>query len=294
MRSFKYVEKLLSYKPVYLSQLENLTEYMLYRGRLGTAKVIDEKAKIRAIYEDDIEFENGDVRLTYTEYAKVLVYDLMELLSLKKFRNLSNDIYSVQPLFAVPGVYQDMAYVDITDAYYTIYTRYFHVQYKRLSYISSPVEIPKLNISKRVKRSIYGVMRSNSLLRYVRTNGRLEYIHKKVYSTTFNADLVNLINDILHIVAFRAVNDFQAVYFNTDGAILPVRCVNAYLEHLKNIGFQAKIKLLGSEVEVKGVGAYRFDNIKSGTYDRLVRPVAFSNLVQKDVVSWLEKRIKLA
>lgn len=293
MRSLKYIEKLLSYKPVFLCGSESLTDYMLKRGRLGNAKVVDEVGKIRAVYDSDIEYESGDVRLTHTEYAKVIVYDIMDLLSIKKFKNLGNDIYSVQPLYALPGSYEDMAYVDISDAYYTIYKKYFSVQYRRLSYLSSPVEIPELEVSKRVKRSIYGVMRANSLLRYVRKGDRLEYIHKRVYSSVFNPDLVNFINDILHVVAYRAVKDFGAVYFNTDGAIIPQAKVSAYLEYLQNLGFKAKIKLSGHDVEVRGVGAYRFDTIKSGTYDRIIHAVNFSNLVAQDVVLWLEKRIRL-
>lgn len=293
MRSHRYVEKLLSYKPVYIAETESLTKYMLRKGRLGTAKVIEEAEKLRVVYENDIEFQSGEVRLTHTEYAKVIVYDIMDLLGVKKFKNLGNDIYSVQPLHAVCGEYKDMAYVDITDAYYTIYRKYFSVQYRRLSYLSAPVEIPELNVSKRVKRSVYGVMRANSLLRYVRKKDELEYIHKRVYSATFNPDLVNLINDILHVVAYRAVREFGAVYFNTDGAIIPQARVNGYLEYLENLGFKAKVKLRGRNVEVRGVGAYRFDDVASGTYKRMIQAVNFSNLLNDDVVTWLEKRIRL-
>ncbi|MEM4863427.1 MAG: hypothetical protein QW706_09670 [Candidatus Nezhaarchaeales archaeon] len=266
---------------------------MLRKGRLGTAKVIEEAERLRVVYENDIEYENGEVRLTYTEYAKVIVYDVMDLLGIKRFRNLGNDIYSIQPLYAKCGEYKNMAYVDITDAYYTIYRKYFSVQYRRLSYLSAPLEIPELNVSKRVKRSIYGVMRANSLLRYVRRKDELEFIHKRVYSATFNPDLVNLINDTLHVVAYRAVKEFGAVYFNTDGAIVPVSQVGSYLEYLENLGFKARVKFTGHDVEVRGVGAYRFDNLESGTYRRMVRAVDFSNLLSEDIVLWLEKRIRL-
>ncbi|MEM1673079.1 MAG: hypothetical protein QXT86_13600 [Archaeoglobaceae archaeon] len=294
MRSAKYIEKLIKYEPVYLLYPnESLTKYMLYKGRLGTAKVVDEKAKIRVVYEDDIEYEAEGVRLTFTEYAKVIVYDLMDALGIKKFKNLDNAIYSVQPLYAKPGIYYNMVYVDISDAYYTIYRKYFYVQYKRGKYLSSPVAIGELDISKRVKRSIYGVMRTNSILRYERLNGQIKYMNKIAFSSTYNADLVNLINDILHMVAYKAVNNFNAVYFNTDGAILPQSVAEQYIEYLESIGFKAKIKFWGEEVEIKGVGAYRFDSIRSGTFDRILYASGFNNLLTTEIVKWLEKRIRL-
>lgn len=292
-RSQKYIEKLFSFEPVYLFNDDDLTRYMLYKGRVGSSKVIDEVAKIRAVYENDIEVEINDLRLTYTEYAKVLVYDIMDCLGIKSFKNLSNDIYSVQPLFAKTGIYYDMVYVDISDAYYTIYSRYFYVQYRRGSYITAPIEIPELNVSKRVKRSIYGVMRSNLLMRYERKGEKIEYMHKKVYSPSYNPDLINLINDILHVVAYRAINDFEAVYYNTDGAIIPRGMLLSYLDFLHSLGFSAKVKFEGYEIEIRGVGAYRFDSIKSGTFDRIVKARNFNNILQEDIVKWLENKIKV-
>lgn len=287
MKSTEFIERLSEYRVNILEDFEALEDFMFTTGKVGTGKAVDD-LKIRSIYDRVIELYISNLPITYTEYAKITLLDMMEALSIKRFKTNTNMIYSVMPLYALSGEYEGgWSYVDISDAYFSIYKRFLNCKYKRMHYLSDEITLNFPDISKRVKRAIFGLMRGGSIRRYRREDSRLTFQFINVYQPYNNPNLVNLTYDILQAIAVECVKRYNAIYFNTDGAIIPSDRVDDYQAFLKELGFESKIKAGGRKVIVKAVGVYNFDNeYKTLNFDR-VGFRSHSNLITQDEAKWI-------
>jgi hypothetical protein len=295
MKTVKYIEKLASLKHF---QFFDFTEIrpLLLSGKAGASKYTDDALKTRFYLFDAIEEQIDNIDIIYSEKAKIILYSVFDLFNIKKFRNIKNEQIRIQAMYSKPGVYTNYAYVDIKDNHFTIIKRFLLSQYKINTYLSKTDKditeyLSSLNISKRVKRSIYGIMRSNNIMLYKRAENELVYSYKKAYHQFYNSDVCNLISDISHAIAIEVINNYKAVYYNTDGMIVPKENVEKVISFLNELGFEAKIKREGYLTEVKTIGCYKFDSYKTENYDRIISHRDFSNLNYNINRQFLLKRL---
>jgi hypothetical protein len=295
MKTIKYIERLSNLKPHQFFDFADIRPLLL-SGKAGTSKYTDDKLKTRFYLFDAIEEQIDSIDIIYSEKAKIILYSVFDLFNIKKFRNIKNEDIRIQAMYSKSGVYRDYAYVDIKDNHFTIIKRFLLSQYEMNAYLSrtdkSVTEyLSSLNISKRVKRSTYGIMRSNMITSYKRVNNEIKYSMKKAYHQFYNPDVCNLIADISHAIAIEVINNYKAVYYNTDGMIVPKENIEKVIAFLNELGFEAKIKHIGDVVEIKTIGCYRFDNYSTLNYNRIISHRDFSNLDYNINRQFLFKRL---
>ena len=295
MKAIEYIDRLANLKAYPFWDFEEIKDKLI-KGKAGSSKYTDDKLKTRFYLFDAVEEQIDGIDILYSEKAKFILYSVFDMFSIKKFRNIKNENIRIQAMYCDAGVYRNYAYVDIKDNHFTIIKRFLLSQYKMNFYLSkTETEITEflssLNISKRVKRSIYGIMRSNLITVYKRVNNDIRYEMKKAYHSFYNPDLCNLIADISHSIAIEVVNNFGAVYYNTDGMIIPIGNIEKVIKFLNELGFEAKIKHQASEVEIKTIGCYRFGDKKTENYNRILTYRDFSNLNYNIDRQFLFKRL---
>jgi len=295
MRAEKYLEKLSKYGFEIITDLNEVKKY-LKKGKLGSTKISDEKLKKRFLYEGTIETDYNGYYLTFTEYAKVILYELLDKYQIKRFRNLRQDKRTDAGYYAKAGEYYgDYVYVDIKSCHYTILKRYFYVQYKPLLYLSDPfpIEIPH-TLSKRVKRSLYGIMANWAIMKYTRKDTDLEIRIVKAYHPLLNIDLTNLITDITKAICWYAVNEFGAIYYNIDGAIIPRKNLERYGDFLRSLGFEYGIKAEGEVAVVKSVGCWKLGDKETANFKDRHFFISNTNLTPatEALAKWLIPRLQ--
>lgn len=295
MKSIKYIDKLANLRAYPFWSFEDIKD-KLVKGKAGTSKYTDEKLKTRFYSIEAIEDTIQNIDIIFSEKAKYVLYLTFDLLGLKKFRNIKNEAIRPSALYTISGLYRNYSYVDIKDNHFTIIKRYFNCNYKMNSYLSLGSKdafdlLDEMQLSKRVKRTIYGIMRSNSIMFYQKVENEIVYSMKKAYHSFYNPDLSNLIADISHSIAIEVINNYGAVYYNTDGMIVPSENAEKVIAFLNELGFEAKIKHSGYDVEIKAIGCYRFDSYKTGNYDRIKLYANFSNLNYNIDRQFLFKRL---
>lgn len=90
---------------------------------------------------------------------------------------------------------------------------------------------------------------------------------------------------VLWGIAWRAWT-LGAVYWNTDGGILPVSAEREFAEWLGELGLSLHYRARG-EVEVRGIGAYRVGGLVTGHFDRIQRPRCY--LPDLELGPWASK-----
>lgn len=238
---------------------------------------------------------NIDIDLTYSEQAKYIVYWISENLGISKYRYSSREQYSFPCHYARAGVYEDMVYVDVKSFYYSLYSRFWNIKYKRLHYFGAVANIKpildKLGLHKLVKVSIFGIFSSGSLIAFKTEKNRIKYYDKRIYNALRQFDTVNFIYDCSQCLCFLA-KTFGAVYCNTDGFIISRKSLLAFVEEIESLGFQWSIKAEG-DAEIKALGHYRFGDLKTKNWDRLNRTINHDNiLADKSLCDWLFRSMR--
>lgn len=187
------------------------------------------------------------------------------------------------PIHAQPGMYEGMAYVDVRSAYGTLYTLYWGVEYWPMRWLSIPrraiIWPEELRANKLARNALYGLIRSEGLWAYRPGRKRLWLPNSMAYPQVALA-----VVDVLHTVAWRAVQDMGAVYVMIDGIILPERNVPLLMDYLASMGLEGRVDAVGP-ANVEGVGAYSMPG-KATRRRGNGRP--FSNLKGEALGEWLE------
>jgi hypothetical protein len=264
---------------------------IISQGVIGSNRI--SQKDLRIIHKNDVYTTIDNIVITYTEYAKLLLYKALQDIGSKRFRNARNEALSIQGLYSQSGTYYDYCYIDITDNHFSVYKHFLYSIYNRLKFLSdgSYTLFCDINIPKQVKRYCYGVMRSYTFTKYKKkSNNDIEYKIVRSFHSLHNRDVSNLINDLSQSIGFYAVKYFGAVYVNTDGFILPAKNSEAFIDFLKELGFSSKIKSYGN-VSIKAIGVYMFfdtdKELKSKNFDRIKAVKDYNNLTNIDLYNWL-------
>jgi len=242
-------------------------------------------------------------KLAYSEIARSILYTLEEEGILKRkrkkgifafkaedYRQMKNNYPA---LFAKAGKYADMVYVDIRAFYFNIYRRTFVVEYQAGRRFHVVRELPAwaqeyLKERKKVRNVLFGIM-ATRIGKQIR-NGKL--IAGYTVNKYLNPQLVNLAWDTGHAIAYKAIQEFGAVYYHTDGAIIPAGKYEKFKEFIESMGFEISIKVAG-DVEIKGIGVYKFQTedgeIKTKNWADRMRYKEFSNIRGDEYADWLIK-----
>jgi hypothetical protein len=241
------------------------------RGIVGTTKITDFVEKERIIYRSSVVSFEGGVDITFSEKAKVLLLELAEEFGIKRFRNLNSNntlIGNYAGFYAKTGKYHGCyAYVDIKSFYYNIYKRFILLQYRRGHFLSDAVkdvfhffQERESQISKKEKVSMFGIMRSTERTSYKTQKGKVVLDRKRTYHNLLNTDLALLTYDLSRMICYFAIRNFDAVYYNVDGAILPCCKTEDFRNFLFSLGFDCSIKDINqSGCIIKGVGIYKVE-----------------------------------
>ncbi|MFN7112591.1 MAG: hypothetical protein ACK4M2_13220, partial [Brevundimonas sp.] len=191
------------------------------------------------------------------------------------------------------------AYVDIKSFYYSIYKRFLLVQYKRNLFLSDAIKdvsdfFDETSMSKRERVSLFGIMRSTEKTTYRKNKGKVILDRKRVYHNLLNVDLCLLTYDLSKAICYHAVRDFDAVYYNVDGAIIPCEKIEEFAEFLKALGFECSVKDINyNDCIIKGVGVYKVDKpTLNYHYVQLVENKITTNIreEERDFYHWLLKK----
>lgn len=158
------------------------------------------------------------------------------------------------PLYARKGVYENMAYVDLKAAYWSIVkivgwdVDYYPGRWLGKRSENDDFPVPENKIA---RNSLVSTTLLNPT--HIWTGEKLELI--KAHSMYVNYDLWSCVMDVLHAIATIALKA-GAVHIHTDGYIVPMKHANLLIEEIHRWGLHAIIKDEG-DAAIKGVGAYR-------------------------------------
>lgn len=201
-----------------------------------------------------------------------------------EYQNMVREGYP--PIYAQPGRYEGMVYVDLRSAYYVLYTLYWGVEYWPEKWIGGTLRLirwdDELTDSKGARNALYGYLRRAHGVVYTPSGPRFIPMSWSTYPQVALA-----VVDVLHVIARRMVRDFGAVYVMTDGYIIPERYADYALDYIASMGLEGRVKASGG-VLVEGVGAYAWDSGLATRRRGMGK--AFSNLKGEGLVQWLEPR----
>jgi hypothetical protein len=167
------------------------------------------------------------------------------------------------PYFARVGWYNDMIYVDLKGAFWSILQAVgWDVEYmpggfvgKRSSMTDFPIPQHKTARNSLVSASISKGAQMWTGKRWKQASGRNMHV---------NFGLWALVMDVLHGIASEMLK-LGAVYVHTDGYIIPARCENTALTLLQSWGLPGRVKQRGA-CRVAGVGMYQIGSHNSAKY----------------------------
>lgn len=262
----------------------------LKSGFLGSSKIYDKSQKIRLLASYSVvPFKNFDFPISFSELAKLRLYEALDYLKLKRFRysNFSKSVLDdvVQPLYCKSGEYENMVYLDISSCYESIYSKFLNVKYSRHKYLSKPYDYSSFfkDLPKQSKTAIFGIMKANKVLTFNTKSVKA----KKIVSYVYNPDLIVFTYDLLQALAYISVYLYEAVYVNTDGYIMSVENAKLFSELLNSLGFNVKVKGSGNAI-VRAVGVYQVGNVKTRNFDLIKYNRDKNNFyLTSDDVKWI-------
>lgn len=165
-------------------------------------------------------------------------------------------VHRPQPLFADPGHYHDMAYVDITAFYYTLVNivgwdvDYYPGLWLKFGRPVSDFPVPQNKPAR------------NALIMTGISSGMRVYKDGQVFTRKTGNRLANFslwacIQDVAHSIAWAAVG-FGAKYINTDGYIIPYRHIDPFSDWLESLGLTPRITRTG-DATIYGAGRWAMD-----------------------------------
>lgn len=195
-------------------------------------------------------------RVSPTEYARtylMLKYGGRPKATSNQIAKTS--IHRAAPMVALPGRYQDMVYVDLQAAYWSILKIVgWDVDYNPGSWwgIGQGMEDFPLPNNKLVRNMLVSVATVGNIM--VADYGTLKRVDYG--NPLLNSSLWACVQDILHMIANFAVNN-GAVYVHTDGYIIPRRMWEHMAAWLDQFGLTIRLKHEGDAI-VWGGGRYQF------------------------------------
>lgn len=192
-----------------------------------------------------------------------------------------------QAMMARPGRYEDMVYVDVRSAYWSILklvawdTDYHPGRWWGVGGSMRDFPLPEHKMARNMLVTV-GTTRSATVWSRGRVSQRLTGNH------LLNMPLWAAVQDTLHMVALRAVA-FDAVYVNTDGYIMPARNEAEFSGWLGSVGLRSSVKHAG-DCEVWGVGRYQFPDSRKLT--KREKSGGFTYAINDVPAYWIEERLR--
>ncbi len=262
-------------------------------GKVGAYK-ISLREGVRILREDAIVGEIDGAPLTVAEMAKLRLLQEIDRGRRWRWKREQRDLLESEariPQYVSPCRLEQGAYIDISGAYWTIYSRFLFADYFPGRYLLRPRLLPDfsdLQGEKAVRNAVFGLMRATKGIQFTETQAKLVSIRNPLYHPSLSL----LTYDILNAVALEMIRGAGAVYVNTDGYIVPVHRLPTAVEILESWGFRWKIEAQG-ETHVVAVGCYRVGEKVSEPYrqHRIRRERAMFAVRCLSDPEWLKRRI---
>lgn len=206
-------------------------------------------------------------------------------------------LQTAQPLYAAPGQYRDMAYVDLSHAYHELYS----VAAMCGTYIPDP-DCPVLSLRKDLtfegaaemaplrtaRNMVIGIMRSTKRT-FLQPDGRLVPVDATGQNVLLSPGLWGYMGDTLHAVACDALS-FGAVYVNTDGYIVPADRAVALMEHLASRwALGSEVKHVG-DADICAPGSWQVGTAQSLTWPAPRHPMDQIRRIDPRLTTFLARR----
>ena len=264
-------------------------------GKVGGFK-ISLREGVRILREDAIVGEIDGAPLTVAEMAKLRLLQEIERGRRWRWKKEQRELLESEariPQYVAPCRLEQGAYIDISGAYWTIYSRFLFADYFPGRYLLRPRLLPDfsdLQGEKAVRNAVFGLMRATKGIQFTLSGCRLVNIR----NTLYHPSLCLLTYDILNAVALEMIQHAGAVYVNTDGYIVPVHRLPTAVEILESWGFRWKVEAQG-ETHVVAVGCYRVGEKVSEPYrqHRIRRERAMFAVRCLSDPEWLKSRVAL-
>jgi len=191
------------------------------------------------------------------------------------------------PLYAKTGRYDDMVYIDITSAYWSIMKIVgWDVDYhpNRWLGVSSSVSDFPYPDDKLARNCLASV----GLMGNVRMWTGEKLVWRKAWNPMVNMMLWSLLQDTLHGIGSEMIARCGAVYVHTDGYIVPKVETDRAFDIISSWGLSASIRFDGNAI-VRGAGDYDIGWRKS----RRMRPTKMRDHDSMNPVSpeWLKDKL---
>lgn len=255
---------------------------------LGTYSWANPKLKRRFIEESIVIYDLFDVPQTPPEIAR----DYLRAKYLEYRRHTQSQFAAINearsaPRYAQPGVYRDMAYVDLRAAYWSI-----------IQAVGWDVDYcPGRWIGKRSTNEDFPIpdhkLARNCLVSAGLITPSTVWTGEKIKNFTGHNPLVNydiwaLCQDVLHALATLALKA-GAVYVHTDGYIVPEKHAELLREEIAEWGIESKVKGRGNAA-IYAVGCYKIGSYE--TKHKTHFKGRFINAVYEPDIRFLKRRIK--
>jgi hypothetical protein len=198
------------------------------------------------------------------------------------------------PLFIRPGFLEHGVYIDIKQAYPSIYKYLgWQTDYVRSKYwgVGDPLIYPFPMTWKAGRSYVISGARHLQYGRYV-DNGSVKT--KKYMSQYSNPPLVAGVYDVLSMIARFSQYSLQAYYWNVDGGIFKAGAENVLIPFLESIGLEGKVKYEGHTVVMTSgywkVGDKKTINYQNNRPSRIMKGDYIP--VDKNDAEWIYKQFK--
>jgi hypothetical protein len=267
--NFTTIERFLQYKRDYAS--ENIFSEKLEKWKkekpffvLGTYSATELKKEKLIKLEATKQLPDIEEPLTRSEIAKAILETLPERKRYifpfsKKDFELMKDNFAGQ--YARIGKYTgEFVYIDIKSFYFSVYSFFLGVEYRRNTRFGirkhlqlTQEQIEFLSADKALRNTLFGIMRNHTRTVIKEGKALIQQSHNKF----LNPQLANLTYDMSKAIMYKAIIEFGAIYWNTDGGIFPIQTAEAFTQFIKSLGLKAGIKAHWRKgVVIKGIGIY--------------------------------------
>jgi hypothetical protein len=195
-------------------------------------------------------------------------------------------LYRKLPTYANPGEYDDMVYVDIKSAFWSIIRAVgWNVDYNPGLWVGKKSENADFPLADdKVARSSLVTL---GILTDVTCHQNGSFFTERLGGIYTNYGLWALVTDVLQGVASDMLQ-LNPVYVNTDGYIIKRKYTDIALEIISQWGLSASVKNEG-ETTVKGVGVYRIGSKETKNFYRPIN--SYHTGINAFDTSWLRHRM---
>ncbi|HSS97148.1 MAG TPA: hypothetical protein VLK33_08965, partial [Terriglobales bacterium] len=136
------------------------------------------------------------------------------------------------------------------------------------------------------RNSLHGVALPSWMVIYT-SSGRHSI---RAFNKLLNLQLHEVIACIQHTIALFAVNECGAVYFNTDGAIIPAKMARQYVDYVNSWGLSLSLEHVGDCVVITS-GSYKIGDHTTKRYLTVKKPRHLNNLRDFPWSGWLHTKM---